>query len=146
MHLFNEFYSLATGAVCFHNGRVVLLRRRDDADVYPSIWELPSGRVEPGETIEKALRREVLEETGLFVKIDACVGYFFYTSKEDQRYIQLNHFCSLNNSNPNDLRVSSEHAEAKWVILKDAFNFDCSENVHNILLCTNRMIMNGIFL
>jgi 8-oxo-dGTP diphosphatase len=53
------------------NRRMLLLRRHVGGG-----WAPPSGRVEPGETVEAALRRELLEETGLEVGIDRVVGVY----------------------------------------------------------------------
>ncbi|MEK6814378.1 MAG: NUDIX hydrolase [Nitrospirota bacterium] len=55
----------AAFAVATANGRVLLQRKRH----YPAdVYRLPTGRLQPGETAEAALRREVLEETGLVVR------------------------------------------------------------------------------
>ncbi len=53
-------------------GRIVLIRRGHAP--HAGLWSLPGGRVEPGETLEQAVRREVREETGLLVRPGAVVG------------------------------------------------------------------------
>ena len=53
-------------------GRLLLIRRGHAP--HEGLWSLPGGRVEPGESAEAAVVREVLEETGLRVRAGAPVG------------------------------------------------------------------------
>jgi 8-oxo-dGTP diphosphatase len=53
-------------------GRLLLVRRGSEPG--KGLWSLPGGRVESGETIARAVEREVLEETGLVVRAGATVG------------------------------------------------------------------------
>jgi 8-oxo-dGTP diphosphatase len=57
-------------AVIFDSGANVLLCHRTDRDA----WNLPGGRVEPGETPQEAVVREVLEEVGLQVRVERLLG------------------------------------------------------------------------
>ena len=52
-------------------GRVLLVRRVDTGD-----WELPGGRVDPGESAVAALVREVAEESGLVVDVRGVAGLY----------------------------------------------------------------------
>jgi 8-oxo-dGTP diphosphatase len=55
-------------------GRVLLLRRSARCKANAGKWELPGGKLDPGETIDEALRREIAEETGLAVHIERVAG------------------------------------------------------------------------
>jgi ADP-ribose pyrophosphatase YjhB (NUDIX family) len=53
-------------------GRLLLVRRRNEPG--RGLWSLPGGRVEAGESLARAVEREVLEETGLVVRAGVPVG------------------------------------------------------------------------
>ena len=61
---------IGVGAIIFREGSVLLVER-----VLPprGIWTIPSGYQEEGETLEMAVKREVLEETGINVQPQGIV-------------------------------------------------------------------------
>jgi ADP-ribose pyrophosphatase YjhB (NUDIX family) len=63
---------VAVGAVCVRDGRLLVVRR--GRGVGAGLWSLPGGRVEGGETLTEAVRRELWEETGLTVTVGALCG------------------------------------------------------------------------
>jgi len=60
-------------------------KRRDDDDADPGLIEIPGGHVDPGETLEDALRREMKEELGINVEKAKLVQKSLYTATSGER-------------------------------------------------------------
>jgi 8-oxo-dGTP pyrophosphatase MutT (NUDIX family) len=69
---------LAVAALLECDGRM-LMGRRSRHSASPGKWSFPAGYVDRGERVEDALVREVREETGLDVRIDALLGIYSAT-------------------------------------------------------------------
>lgn len=68
----------AAGGLVINNGRLLCIKKH-------GLWDLPKGKLDPGESLEACARRETCEETGL--KIDSLLIKDHYeTSEYIQRY------------------------------------------------------------
>jgi len=74
---------LTVDGIFLKNGRVLLVKQNK----YPFFgsWVMPGGHVEYGETVEKAIKREMKEEVGVAVKIKKLFGVYS-DPKRDPRY------------------------------------------------------------
>lgn len=112
----DEVQQLVVGAIVQHGGKILLLQRPAD-DFMGGIWELPSGKVDPGEAIDQALIREVKEETGLDVtSIRKYLGEFDYQSSSGKKSRQFNFTVDVESAEPVEL---TEHDASTWTSLVD---------------------------
>ncbi|MFQ6327864.1 NUDIX hydrolase [Nocardia sp. CWNU-33] len=112
----DEVQQLVVGAVVQHDGKVLLLQRPTD-DFMGGIWELPSGKVDPGETLDQALIREVKEETGLDITgIRNYLGEFDYQSGSGKKNRQFNFTVDVVDPEPVEL---TEHDAYTWTGLSE---------------------------
>jgi phosphoglycolate phosphatase-like HAD superfamily hydrolase/ADP-ribose pyrophosphatase YjhB (NUDIX family) len=116
-----EKFPLATvGALIFNSKNEALMIRTHK---WSGKWGIPGGKIKWGETSEVALRREILEETGLkisgikFILVQDCIH-----SKEfyrDAHFVLLNYVCRAVSKNPR-VTLNDEGREFRWLKLKDA--------------------------
>lgn len=107
----NKIGVIVKGIIIYEN-KVLLLRRAENDEINPGNWEFVGGRVEFGEGLEDALKREVMEETAIDINIDKIL--YATTYKRDtnkQAFINV-YKCFAKD---NKVIISEEHSQYKWV-------------------------------
>ena len=106
------------GALIFRRGRrgpVLLVERAGNP--LKGYWSLPGGLVETGERLEDAIRREVLEETGLRVKPTELFGIYERIirgkkGRVEYHYILFDYVCAVEGGT---LRPGDDVSRVEWV-------------------------------
>jgi ADP-ribose pyrophosphatase YjhB (NUDIX family) len=80
---------VGVGAVIVRDGRALVIRRAHEPR--KGEWSLPGGRVELGETLVEALRREMKEETGLDIEVGPTLEVFDRVHRDTQGRVRY-HF------------------------------------------------------
>jgi ADP-ribose pyrophosphatase YjhB (NUDIX family) len=121
--------STGCSAVIFDDSKnKILLTKREDNDQ----WCLPSGRVEPGESVSEACKREIFEETGLKIEILRLVGIYSNPNQlveyKDGNKIQLIALCFEVKIIEGELIVSDETTDFGYFTEKEIEKMDILEN------------------
>ena len=113
---------VGVGAVVFDQGRVLMVRRGHAP--LKGEWSLPGGAVELGETLEAAVAREVLEETGLVVDVGPVVEVIDRVHRDadgpvEYHYIVVDYLCQANDAADVGPVAGSDADDVQWVSLED---------------------------
>ena len=79
-------------------------------------WEYPGGLIEPGESFENALRREIREESGVEVEIERFVGI---CKNLERNIVNIDFVCRYVSG---ELTTSEESTEVVWATPEEALS------------------------
>jgi len=98
-------------AVIGKEGKILLLQRSLNESFDPGLWELPGGKLDYGEDLVEALKREVEEEVGLQIKVGRPFKtWHFY--KEPFWVTGITFLCEFMGGS---VVLSSEHEDYAWI-------------------------------
>ncbi len=90
---------VSVAAAIIRRGGLLLLTERPEGVHLGGRWEFPGGKVEPGESLESALKRELAEELGVTVEADRL--YMEIRHRYPEREVHLHFFeCRITNGTP----------------------------------------------
>ncbi|WP_191256960.1 NUDIX hydrolase [Amycolatopsis oliviviridis] len=116
------------GIVHDHHGRILLIQRANEPG--RGLWSIPGGRVEPGETDEAAVIREMREETGLDVIPGTYVGNALRGTYDIHDYA-----CAVTGGT---LRAGDDAADARWIDAETLIELDKGGRLAELLFVTLR--------
>jgi 8-oxo-dGTP pyrophosphatase MutT (NUDIX family) len=113
----------SAGGIVFREGdsgtELLIGRRRSERA--GSTWSLPKGTPDAGETTEQTALREVLEETGLEMRIVATVGDIqYYFAREGVRIDKTVYYFLMEPTGGDLTHHDHEFEEVRWVPLAEA--------------------------
>ena len=137
-----SWVKLRVSALCIRDGHVLLIEHKSFAPLDPqlpqSYWILPGGVVERGETLDEALTREMMEETGLECEVGTLLFIkellYPYPGVQEQgsihHSVSLGFFCTVTGGEmitgkdpeyPDDQQVI---LKVSWLPLTDLDRYD----------------------
>lgn len=128
-------FNTGVGAVVLNEGKLLVIKDR-----FSIGYKLPGGHIDPHETIEKALVREVYEETGVKVTFESIIniGHFLKGQFGEQNLYIV---CTAKNiSTDINIHDSSEIVDAKWI---DVAEFLACDDVYPYNKIVVKAVVNG---
>ncbi len=117
-----------TAAILKKEGRILIARRKKGKHMGDK-WEFPGGKIDPGETPEECLARELTEE----FSIQARVGRFLLSTRYQNEQVSLELLAYEAEHLSGDFQLR-EHEEIRWVLPEEAVQFDLADSDRTIAL------------
>jgi 8-oxo-dGTP diphosphatase len=119
---------VAVGGVIIKDNKILLVKRAHPPN--KGMWAIPGGKVEYGEMLEDAVKREMLEETNLKVRVLNLLS-LIQMIKEGFHYIILDFLCEITGG---DLKPASDAADAKFFSIDEIKNLNTSPTTKDMLI------------
>jgi 8-oxo-dGTP diphosphatase len=114
-------HAVIVKAYIWRDGKVLLMKRCEDDDIYPGHWDTPGGHLHIGESAVDGLKREVHEETSLRVKRARPVSTWAHETAIGISFITIDP--------GGDVQLSNEHVAFHWFSPEELNDIDAAENL-----------------
>lgn len=134
--------AIGVAGVVFNDKNAVLLICRNKPPACGQ-WSIPGGRLEPGESLMAACRREVKEETGLDVEVENILSVI-ERRVENFHYVIVDFMTSLVSKSSFVPIAKTDVSEARWVSITELDDFDLVDGLQEIIRRANGYYRQGL--
>jgi len=124
---------VAVHPIVFRDDQIVLVKRAKEPS--KGKWSLPGGRIELGETVYEAAKREVLEECSIEIDIERLfdIGDSIIPDAEGHTSYHIVLIYLLARYNAGDIKAGSDEADIGWFTIAEATQLDMHPQLLSIL-------------
>lgn len=102
---------IAVKGIIVNDNKVLIIQRSSNDEIGADTWEFVGGKMDFGERLEEALRREITEEVALDVSVDKLLYATTFKTDEHRQVVILTYLCVTSNAVPT---LSFEHKNYLW--------------------------------
>ena len=118
---------IGVGIIRNNLGQILIDRRRSTGEM-GGLWEFPGGKIEPGETIQDCIKREIKEEIGIEVLVKNCLTVIEHQYSQFQVTLFV-HDCQYIKGTPQTIECD----EIRWVNLSELDRYTFPEANYEII-------------
>ncbi|QGA53444.1 NUDIX domain-containing protein [Sulfolobus sp. E5-1-F] len=119
---------VAVGCLIVEENKVLLVKRKNPPNA--GLWAIPGGKVEYGETLEDALKREMREETGLEIAVGNILS-IVQVIDQGYHYVILDFECKPIGGK---LNASSDALEVEYIPFNKLENIPTTRTTYEMLI------------
>jgi 8-oxo-dGTP diphosphatase len=125
---------VGVGGVVIHGGRVLLIRR--GGPPLEGRWSIPGGMLEVGETLVEGVRRELLEETGVEVRVRDLIEVFERIQPDSEgrmryHFVVIDYLCE---AAAGEARAASDVTDVAWANPSELEKYSLTETATRVIL------------
>jgi len=125
---------VGVGGVVISEGRALLVRR--GGPPLEGQWSIPGGMLEVGEALREGVRRELLEETGVQVRVGELIEVFERINLDDKgkaryHFVVLDYLCEAMGG---EARAGSDVTHVAWARPAELSKYSLTETATRVIL------------
>lgn len=132
--LYPQVPVVAAAAIIFREGKILMVKRAKEPN--KGKWSIPGGRIELGESIYEAVKREVSEECNIEIEVLRVFDAADNVIRDEEKRVRY-HYVTIDilaRYKDGQIKAQSDVDDYRWVMPKELLEIDITPQLRAVLL------------